>query len=217
MTTANKITILRILMVPFFVLEVLYYVQNGDEWHRFLAILAFAFASISDAVDGYVARRYQQRSELGALLDPLADKLLLNSGVVVLSLNHSPHFEQIPIWLVGTILSRDFVLLAGLGVIHIMMGRPVVRPRPTGKLATVFQMVTVAWILLQWPATWLAWWMAGAAVFTAISGLQYVKDGMLQLSAHPASGPTCKRESLSGVAVADGGRKTGSRGEGSPG
>ena len=77
MTTANKITILRILLIPFFVVEVLYYVKAGVELHRTLAILTFAVAAICDGVDGYIARHFNQRSELGAILDPLADKLLL--------------------------------------------------------------------------------------------------------------------------------------------
>ena len=67
MTTANKITIGRILLVPFFIVEVLNYVGRGLEWHRYLAIAAFATAALSDGVDGYLARRYNQRSELGAI------------------------------------------------------------------------------------------------------------------------------------------------------
>src|SRR5438874_11191790 len=74
MTTANKITIFRILLIPFFVVEVLYYMKTGNETHRLSAILAFGIAAICDGVDGYIARRYNQRSELGAILDPLADK-----------------------------------------------------------------------------------------------------------------------------------------------
>ncbi len=80
MTTANKITILRILLIPFFVVELIYYVRTGNEIHRLAAILCFAVAAICDGVDGYIARRYNQISELGKILDPLADKLLLVSG-----------------------------------------------------------------------------------------------------------------------------------------
>src|SRR5258708_39164920 len=111
MTTANKITILRILLIPFFVVEVLYYVKNGNEIHRLLAILSFAVAAICDGVDGYIARRYNQRSELGAILDPLADKLLLVSGIVVLSFEHRPWLETIPLWVTGTLIGRDILLL----------------------------------------------------------------------------------------------------------
>ena len=81
MTTANKITILRILLIPFFVVEVLYYARTGNELHRLLGILTFAVAAVCDGVDGYIARHYNQRSELGAILDPLADIILSVSGV----------------------------------------------------------------------------------------------------------------------------------------
>jgi len=89
MTTANKITILRILLIPFFVVELLYYLETGNEVHRLLALLTFAVTAILDGVDGYIARRYNQKSELGAILDPLADKLLLVSAIITLSFNTS--------------------------------------------------------------------------------------------------------------------------------
>ena len=192
MTTANKITILRILLIPFFVVEVLYYGLEGNEVHRLLAVLCFAIAAICDGVDGYIARHYNQRSELGAILDPLADKLLLVSGVVVLSFDHRPYLEKVPLWLTGTIIGRDILLLAGLLVIHLMVGRFTIRPRILGKVATVLQMIVVVWILLKWPDRWVPVWTIGAAVCTGVSGLLYVWDGTRQLSAHPSSSPKSK-------------------------
>src|SRR5215470_12832523 len=147
MTTANKITILRILLIPFFVVEVLYYVKTGNELHRLLSILSFAIAAICDGVDGYIARRYNQRSELGAILDPLADKLLLVSGIVVLSFDQRPRLLMIPLWLTGTIIGRDILLLTGLIVIQMTVGKVQVHPRILGKVATVLQMAIVLWIL----------------------------------------------------------------------
>lgn len=187
MTTANKITILRILLIPFFVVEVLYYVKNGNEAHRFAAILSFATAAVCDGVDGYIARRYNQRSELGAILDPLADKLLLVSGIVVLSFEHGPRLETIPLWLTGTIIGRDILVLAGMLVIQMTVGKVKVRPRMIGKVATVLQMVIILWVLLKWDPKWLRVWLLAAAICTGISGLLYVWDGSRQLSAHPAS------------------------------
>jgi CDP-diacylglycerol--glycerol-3-phosphate 3-phosphatidyltransferase len=187
MTTANKITILRILLVPCFVVEILYYVKNGNDIHRFFALLTFAVASICDGVDGYIARRYNQRSELGAILDPLADKLLLVSGIVVLSFDHQPYLQTIPLWLPGTIIGRDIVILIGMVLIQMTVGKVKVRPRIIGKVATVLQMAVVLWILLQWRADWLRYIVIAAGVCTGISGLLYVWDGSRQLSAHPAS------------------------------
>ncbi len=194
MTTANKITILRILLIPFFVVEILYFVETGNELHRLLAILSFATAAILDGVDGYVARRYNQWSELGTVLDPLADKLLLVSAIVVLSFNHEPHLRQIPLWLTGLIIGRDLLLGIGAVVIRLVVGKITVRPHLTGKMATVFQMLAVAWILLQWnlDAGLLQTWIDGAAMFTGVSTLFYVWDGMKQLGTHPSSSPSAK-------------------------
>jgi cardiolipin synthase (CMP-forming) len=189
MTTANKVTITRILLIPFFVVEVLYYVKAGNELHRLLAILTFAVAAICDGVDGYIARRYNQRSELGAILDPLADKLLLVSAIVLLSFDHGGYLGSIPLWLTVTIIGRDALLLIGLLVVQITVGKVIIRPRMLGKIATVLQMIVVLWILLKWEDRWLPGWTLAAALCTGISGLLYVWDGMRQLSAHPASSP----------------------------
>ncbi len=193
MTTANKVTIVRILLIPFFVVEVLYYVKEGSEIHRLLALITFAVASICDGVDGYIARHYNQRSELGAILDPLADKLLLVSGIVVLSFDHKPNLQTVPLWLTGTIIGRDLLLLVGLLVIQITVGKVRVKPRILGKVATVLQMVVVLWVLLKWSEKWLTLWALVAGLCTGISGLLYIWDGSRQLSAHPASSPALKQ------------------------
>lgn len=189
MTTANKITILRILLIPFFVVETLYYTKEGVEMHRVLAVLSFAVAAICDGVDGYIARRFNQRSELGAILDPLADKLLLVSGIVVLSFDHSPYLASVPLWLTGTIIGRDILILIGMLVIQLMVGKVKVRPRIVGKVATVLQMVVVLWIMLKWPDKWLRVLTLVTAVCTGVSGLLYVWDGTRQLGAHPSASP----------------------------
>jgi cardiolipin synthase len=198
MTTANKVTILRMLLIPFFVVEALYYVKTGNETFRLLATLAFAVAAICDGVDGYIARHYNQRSELGAMLDPLADKLLLVSGIILFTFDNHPHFGSIPLWLTGTILGRDLIILIGYGVIHSTIGKVKVRPRITGKIATVFQMFCIGWILLKWdaefPPVWFSIWTLGAAICTGISGLLYVWDGMKQLSSHPTSSATSEEQ-----------------------
>ena len=198
MTTANKVTILRMLLIPFFVVEALYYVKTGKEGFRLAAILAFGIAAICDGVDGYIARHYNQRSELGAVLDPLADKLLLVSGIILFTFDNQPYFGSIPLWLTGTIIGRDFLLLIGWAVIHSTVGKVKVRPRILGKIATVLQMIAIIWILLQWDAqfrpAWYWTWTLGAAICTGISGLLYVWDGMKQLASHPHSSATPTKE-----------------------
>lgn len=194
MTTANKVTILRILLVPFFVVEVLYYVRTGEELHRLLALVTFAVAAICDGVDGYIARHYNQKSELGAILDPLADKLLLVSGMVVLTVDHGELLDRIPLALTGIIIGRDVVILIGLIVIQFTVGKVKVRPRITGKCATVLQMASVLWILLKWHSVLLDYIVWGAALCTGLSGILYVFDGMKQLGSHPASSATVEEK-----------------------
>jgi CDP-diacylglycerol--glycerol-3-phosphate 3-phosphatidyltransferase len=197
-TTANKITILRILLVPFFIVQVLYYVNTGKEWYRVSAILCFAVAAISDGVDGYIARRYNQISELGKILDPLADKLLLVSAIILLSMNNEPHLHRIPIWLTVTILSRDALLVLGMAVIQVMCGKLTVRPIMIGKIATVLQMIAVLGALLKvrldWPfgLDWFVLLAVAAAVCTGVSGLIYILDGLRQLSASPSSSASAR-------------------------
>jgi len=121
--------------------------------------------------------------------------LLLVSGVVVLSFNHKPWLATIPLWLTGTIIGRDLVQAIGVIVVRLVVGKVTVRPRLTGKIATVLQMAVVLCILLKWTeaqAEWLKLIGLGAGLFTGASGLLYVWDGTQQLGTHPASSPGAK-------------------------
>ena len=192
MTTANKITIVRILLIPVFVTLAIYYgetVRAGepDEWLRFWAIMTFLIAAASDGLDGFVARRYNQRSSLGVILDPIADKGLLLSGIITLSISNwsasNPQAGQFPIWFPVLVISRDIVILVGSAVLHLLNGRVIVRTSWTGKVATVLQMVAIAWVMLQLHFLPLVWVVAAAGLFTFVSGVIYVMDGIRQLHA----------------------------------
>lgn len=200
MTTANKVTISRILLVPFFIMAVIYYVKGGVELYRWLAISCFGLAAISDGIDGFIARHFNQRSELGTVLDPLADKLLLVSGIVFLSLHNEPYLPPIPIWLTVTTLSRDVILLLGYVLIHFMVGGMSIKPHFTSKGATVLQMAAVLWALFKLNQSGLYWICIGAAILTGISGLIYIFAGMRLLAKHPSSSAAkeIKREDRSG-------------------
>lgn len=189
MTTANKVTVLRILLVPFFIYLLLEYRETGEEWRRWSAFGCFSVAAVLDGVDGFIARRFHQKSELGAVLDPLADKLLLVSALIMLGLPHD-HLHPLPLWLNLTVISRDVLLVLGLGVIQFTVGSARVRPRWTGKCATVAQMSLVLWCLLKWPAPVQSLLAVSAALLTAVSGVQYIWDGLGQLSASPRSAAT---------------------------
>lgn len=198
MTTANKITITRIMMIPVFVMMALYYgrsVQHGSpqEWQRWTAIAIFVLAAASDGIDGYIARRYNQKSRLGEVLDPLADKGLLLSGIITLSFSNWGY--EFPVWFPVLIVARDVVILAGTLTLHFLNGSVRVRPSWTGKTATALQMVAIALCMLQWNwfqktlaiGRWkldfgsldLAVWLAG--FFTLVSGFGYVMSGIAQL------------------------------------
>jgi cardiolipin synthase len=192
MTTANKITIVRIGMIPLFVTMAMYYgasVQRGDpqEWQRFAAIAIFLVAAVSDGLDGYVARRYNQRSELGVILDPIADKGLLLAGIITLSISNwsdvDPNYGKFPVWFPIIVITRDAVILVGAVVLHLLNGKVRVRPSWVGKVATVLQMAAIAWVMLQLHFLRLSWVVIAAGFFTAASGIIYVMDGVRQLQA----------------------------------
>jgi len=192
MTTANKITVVRILMIPVFVTMAIYYgqsIQRGVplEWQRFTAIVIFLVAAASDGLDGYVARRYKQRSTLGAILDPIADKGLLLSAIITLSISNwsdiDPEYGRFPAWFPVLVITRDAVILVGAGVLHLLNGKVQVRPSWTGKVATVLQMAAIAWVMLQLHFLPLLYVVIIAGVFTFISGIIYVMDGVRQLQA----------------------------------
>jgi CDP-diacylglycerol--glycerol-3-phosphate 3-phosphatidyltransferase len=192
MTTANKITIVRIAMIPAFVLMAIYYgqsIQRGapEEWQRLAAILIFLVAAASDGLDGYVARRYNQRSALGVILDPIADKGLLLSGIITLSISNwsesDPEYGRFPLWFPVLVITRDVVILVGSVVLHVLNGKVEVRPSWTGKTATVLQMAAIAWVMLQLKFIPLTYVVILAGIFTGISGVVYVADGVRQLQA----------------------------------
>src|SRR6476469_11092859 len=125
MTTANKITVVRILMIPAFVTMAIYYgesIQRGQplEWQRFAAIAIFLLAAVSDGLDGYIARRYNQRSKLGVILDPIADKGLLLAGIITLSVSNWDY--EFPLWFPVLVLARDLIVVSGAGVLYFLNG-----------------------------------------------------------------------------------------------
>jgi cardiolipin synthase (CMP-forming) len=191
MTTANKITVVRILLIPVFVTFAIYYgesVQRGEplEWQRFTAIIVFLTAAVSDGLDGYVARRYNQRSSLGVILDPIADKGLLLSGVITLSISNWSEVQgygKFPVWFPVLVITRDVVILVGSAVLHLLIGHIRVRPHWTGKIATVLQMAAIGWVMLQLRFVPLIYIVIAAGLFTLVSGIIYVTDGVRQLQA----------------------------------
>lgn len=182
MNLANRITILRILLIPFFIVSVVYY-KATDGILRFLPLVIFSLAISTDAIDGFIARVLKQKTQLGTILDPLADKLLLTTAFICLSMvqNLPPAF-RLPPWVTIIVLSRDIIIVLGFLIIHHINAAIDVRPTPLGKITTFFQMMTILSVLSQTGHSSLIWLIA--SVFTVISGIDYVIIGSRMLNHH---------------------------------
>ncbi len=175
MNFANKISTFRILSVPFFVACLVYYGQDPSsrEYLRFTALGIFILGVISDAVDGYIARKAKLQSKAGLILDPLGDKLLLISAFICLYALPLPVRFPLPVILV--VISRDVLILIGAIVMFMVRQDININPTRWGKLTTSFQMLSVIFVLLQWKYAYLFWWTA--VIWTAVSGVDYVIRG----------------------------------------
>jgi len=171
LTPANQITLLRLALIPAFALLLLYgYVGS--------ALVVFVVAGATDALDGFIARRSGQKTTLGAWLDPMADKLLLTTTFVVLTLplDHLPN--RLPVWLTVLMISRDVGIVATVAIVNLAVGRQTFLPSVWGKIATATYILTGVVALyfnyLQYKSmvvdvvVWLS------LVATLVSGLHYI-------------------------------------------
>jgi cardiolipin synthase len=170
LTAANQLTLLRMLLIPAFVILVLY-------GHLGWALTVFVTAGVTDGLDGVIARR-TVRTTLGAWLDPMADKLLLVTTFVVLSLPNLELTNRLPVWLTVCIISRDVVIILTVAIVNLAIGRRTFRPSMFGKIATATYIVTaVAAMFFNWrgyhsPIVDLGVWVSLA--ITIISSLHYI-------------------------------------------
>jgi cardiolipin synthase len=187
MTWATRITILRLVLVPVFVTLILAYDDTTSEgkpeeiW-RWAAIGVFVLASLSDALDGYLAREWNQGSALGALLDPIADKLLLLAALVTLGLIPLGHLRPFPIWFPAIIISRDALLLGGYSVLrhfHVPMD---IHPHWTGKASTVFTLLAIGAVLFKLGGWAIFYLCAAGAGFALVCTVIYVREGLALLT-----------------------------------
>lgn len=180
MTLANRITLIRFLLVPFFVGCLIYYDPRKDGL-RLAAIFIFVVAMATDGLDGYIARSRSQKSSLGVMLDPLADKLLLMSAYIVLAITKAlPEPFRIPAWVSIVVISRDLFILGGSATIYLITQRLDVKPSALGKITTFFQMTTVWVVLCGIPLQLL--FFSVTAGFTVLSGLGYFRYGVRLLN-----------------------------------
>jgi len=183
-TLATKITLLRFLLVPFFVACVILHARAEEgtatvsPW-LYAAISIFILAGVSDVLDGYVARRYNQISAIGSFLDPLADKFLVFAALLTLTFTQWPW--SFPIWFPIVVIGRDFVLAIGYLLLKRARGQVRILPHWTGKGATFLQIVAIAWVLLQIPIPHPMVPTITAAFLTLVSGGIYIRDALRQL------------------------------------
>ena len=168
MNLPNKLTILRVIMIPFFVLALLY---NGGENQtlRYVAAAIFIIASLTDMLDGKIARKYNLVTNFGKFMDPLADKLLVCSALICLV-----ELKELPAWMVIVIISREFII-SGFRLVASDNG-VVIAASYWGKFKTTFQMIAVVLLIVEIPAlsmvTTAVVWIA--LILTVISLVDYI-------------------------------------------
>ena len=168
MNLPNKLTILRVIMIPFFVLALLY---NGGENQtlRYVAAAIFIIASLTDMLDGKIARKYNLVTNFGKFMDPLADKLLVCSALICLV-----ELKELPAWMVIVIISREFII-SGFRLVASDNG-VVIAASSWGKFKTTFQMIAVVLLIVGIPAlsmvTTAVVWIA--LILTVISLVDYI-------------------------------------------
>jgi cardiolipin synthase len=170
LTVANQLTLLRMGLAPLLVVLVL----SGEMVY---ALAVFVVAGVTDLLDGLIARVSRQQTTLGAMLDPVADKILLSSSFVALTWTSGLRVS-IPSWLTVTTLSRDAIIVISVAIINLTLERRVFYPSLLGKLSTGSQLLTVGVVLLlnafEWPVLALRHLFALTLVLTVASALQYV-------------------------------------------
>ncbi len=169
----NLITIMRIILIPFFLWQ-LFTAQFVPAFYLFLV------AGLSDGVDGFLARRFQWTSELGARMDPAADKLLMLSSFISLAIIHA-----IPMWLMWVVVLRDVIMLSGTGGVFYVVGDVDFNPNFIGKLNTVLQIILIAMLLYQLayqylPDRLITILMYVVVTTTLLSLVEYVWEGIQQ-------------------------------------
>ena len=181
MTFANKITLFRIISIPFFVATLIFY-SPQKEYLKYVALAIFLLAIVSDVIDGYIARTQRQKTQAGAILDPLADKaLLLTAFIFIYRISHLYFSFALPLWVLLIVISRDVIILIGSGIILTTHHGMQIKPTAWGKLTTFFQMITIVSIMLEFRLSFFIWWLA--AIFSIISGIDYVRRGINTLNA----------------------------------
>lgn len=188
LTAANQLTILRMLLIPAFVIQLLY-------GHRGWALITFFTAGITDLFDGLIARWTGQKTTLGTWLDPMADKLLLVSMFVMLTLPDIGSANRLPLWFTVLVISRDVAIVLTVAVVNLAVGPRTFKPSIFGKIATATYIVTGVVALyfnyLERQSAIVTGFVYASLVITFISAFHYlgqaIKPGYGTTEKHTAS------------------------------
>jgi cardiolipin synthase len=168
-------------MVPAFILALVYWTPERS-YLKNIALAIFLTACVTDALDGWIARRTGQKTRLGSLMDPLADKILLSSAYLAFAwLPGLPDAARVPVWLTVIVVSRDLILVTGAAVIFMMQNRFDTATNFLGKVTTVLQMLLVLGVLAGFAREILEGLVLAAACATVLSGAVYLKAGIAKL------------------------------------
>jgi cardiolipin synthase len=137
MNLPNAITIIRILLIPLF----LYKIIQGE---MVFATAVYLTAAVTDGLDGFIARVWKLQTQLGTFLDPMADKLLVTTSFLTLSV-----LKITPLWIALAVISRDFIIVSGSLLVYLMKNELTIRPQPIGKVTTFFQFSYILLVLIQ--------------------------------------------------------------------
>jgi cardiolipin synthase (CMP-forming) len=173
LTIPNLISFLRLALIPVFA-SLLFYGYSAT------ALVVFLIAGISDGLDGFIARRFKQESELGTIIDPIADKLLMTTAFIILTM---PNVMQparhlpVPFWVTAAVIGRDVLIITVAGAINIMTGFRGFKPSWLGKASTFVQVIAVGLILLS-PVAGYSFYLptvyTSVAFFAVVSGIHYI-------------------------------------------
>ena len=170
LTPANQLTLLRMLLIPAFIVLI---VEGERGW----ALSVFAIAGVTDGLDGILARR-SGKTTLGAWLDPMADKLMLVSAFVVLTLPNLGLANKLPLWLTALVISRDVCIVITVAIVNLAIGRRTFRPSVFGKIATAVYIITVSMAMLfnylGYHARFVDVCIYASLAITLVSGFHYI-------------------------------------------
>jgi cardiolipin synthase (CMP-forming) len=170
MSIPNFLTLIRIVLIPWFVILLINGSFNQALW-------VFAGAAVTDGLDGFAARWFSQKTRLGSLLDPVADKLLLSTAFVTLAI-----MKEIPFWLSVIVISRDVVIVLGVGILFFSHTPFEIKPTLYSKMTTIFQLLLILLVLSSGYILFDDWLRQGLVlttlIFTTFSGLHYLYTGL---------------------------------------